>query len=79
LFINLTPLIPLSMIWIYIPIMRGNWFVREASPLFDSPYPRVEDKGVLEGRSPSKQIILPFPLISLLRRLALCEERGKRA
>jgi len=36
-------------------------------------------KGVLEGRSPSKQIILPFPLISPLRRLALCEGKGNKA
>jgi len=35
------------MIWIYIPIMRGNGYVREASPLFNSSYSGVI-RGVLE-------------------------------
>jgi len=56
------------MIWIYIPIMRGSSYVREASPLFDSPYSGVVIERVLEGRSPMIRryihiiIIFPFPL-----------------
>jgi len=30
---DLTPLIPLSMIWIYIPCMRGKLFFEGAPPL----------------------------------------------
>jgi len=56
IFVYLTPLISLSLIWIYIPIMRGTYYIREDfyptktaflrgplfnSPLFDSPYSGV--------------------------------------
>jgi len=51
------------MIGIYIHIKeRGNGYVREASPLFNSPYSRIAIRGVLEGHHPSKEIIIPFPL-----------------
>jgi len=40
----------------------GIGYERKASPLFGSPCSGVIIKGVLEGRSPSKEIIFPFPL-----------------
>jgi hypothetical protein len=57
--------------------MRGNWLCKRGflphknfvfagtpySPLFNSPYPEVVIKEVLEGRSPSKEITIPLPLI----------------
>jgi hypothetical protein len=39
LFINLTPFIPLSIIGIYIPIMRGEVFGRGGSPLSNLHFP----------------------------------------
>jgi len=43
--------------------MRGMDDIREASPLFNSPYFGLIMGGVLEGLRPSKEIIFPFPLI----------------
>jgi len=37
-FINLTPFVPLSIRGRSILCMRGNCYLREASPLFDSPF-----------------------------------------
>jgi hypothetical protein len=53
--INLTPYVPLSF--------KGEGegsFIREASPLFDSPYTRII-KGVLEGLCPSNKLSSPSP------------------
>jgi len=50
--------------------MRGSSYVREAKPLFDSPYSGVVIERVLEGRSPMIKKIhsyhnyLPLPLIN---------------
>jgi len=46
LFINLTPSVPLSL-----SRRGGHGYVREAKPLFDSPYSGKVIRGVLEGRS----------------------------
>jgi hypothetical protein len=67
LFIYLTPFIPLSMIWIYIPIMRGRELKRGAvaplgHPVFNFVlrfnYPLLFRR-VLERRSLSFKIISP--------------------
>jgi len=64
------------MIWIYIPIMRGNWLYKRGylphknfvsagtpySPLFDSPCPGVETREFRGALAPLK-INLPLPLI----------------
>jgi len=50
--IYLTPLIPLSMIWIYIPIMRGRELNKEGlPPLLDAPM-RLFSKGIKRGFAP---------------------------
>jgi len=74
------------MIGIYIRLRRrggnGYGYVRETSPLFGFPLLCNSNKGVLEGLCPMIRryihiiIIFPFPLSSLLRRLALCEGKG---
>jgi len=44
-------------------IRRGGiGYVREASPLFNSPYSEAVIKEVLEGLRPSKEITFPLPL-----------------
>ncbi len=58
--IYLTPLIPLSTIWICIPIMRGNLIIREASPLSDSLYCEVNYLEVLENCAPLKKLPPPW-------------------
>jgi hypothetical protein len=54
LFINLTPFIPLSMIWICIPSMRGKVFIEEGlAPLsYLSPPSLIKGRG--SGGFPEK-------------------------
>ena len=40
--VYLTPLVPLSMIWMYIPIMRGRIKKRGEAPLKRFPFTTVE-------------------------------------
>jgi len=40
---------------------RGKFYIREASPLFDSPHSRAVDKGSLKGLRPFKSSISPSP------------------
>jgi len=63
---GLTPLLDTLDIWLFFK-GEGEGYEREAPPLLDSslsfsPYSKVVERGVLEGRSPSKETIFPFPL-----------------
>jgi len=61
IFINLTPLIPLSMIWIYIPIMRGRYYIKRGFASLKLSY-LPEILGEFRGALAPLKTNLPLPL-----------------
>jgi len=54
---------PLSLYSTLLTKEKRNWLRKRGEASLGSPCSGVIIKGVLEGHSPSKEIIFPFPLI----------------